>query len=296
MTLRLLVLVALVALLGCEPSAPSPSPRTDPEPPPSRVTTRVEETTHAAEGPLRLSVRRVEMPGWSGRMVVASFTPGEHRVQVVPSERPAALDHIVAGARSAQPFAAIDGGFYDLEGAPMGLVRTEGRDVSPLRETGGSGVLVVEGARARIVHRDAYAPNDAITDAVQSVDRIVSEGRSLVSARASQRRAARSAVALDARGALHLVVAFDQRAIAHEEDARITLGSESGTTGPTLGQMAELLARSPEDGGVGAVEALGLDGGFSTSMTVKSAARALRIEAFRATINGVLVTARLPEP
>jgi hypothetical protein len=292
MTQRVLTIAAaLLASLGCDPS-PAPS-----VPPPDSVETapptpRVEETTQATDGPLRLSIRRVEMPGWSGRVVVASFIPGQHRVQVVPSERPEALDTIVARAAATQPFAAIDGGFYDLQGQPMGLVRTSGRDASPLREGGGSGVLVVEEGLARIVHRDAYAASDAITDAVQSIDRIVSEGRSLVSAQASQRRAARSAVALDAQGSLHLVVAFDERAIAHEETARIALGPECGTTGPTLGEMAELLTRSPEQGGVGAREALGLDGGFSTSMTVKSAARALRIEAYRATINAVLVTAR----
>ena len=90
-------------------------------------------------------------------------------------------------------------------------------------------------------------------------------------------------------GVLYLVVAFDERAIASEEDARIVLDEDSGTTGPTLGEMAALLIA------IGARDALGLDGGFSTSLTVKSTRHALRIEAFRATINAILVHAA-PSP
>ena len=41
--------------------------------------------------------------------------------------------------------------------------------------------------------------------------------------------------------------------------------------------------------------ALGLDGGYSTSLVVKSDTRALSVVAYRATINGLLVTAR-PAP
>lgn len=284
---RPLAVAALLALAGCEPASTAPSP---PSPEPPRSASEDVVRVETSDGPMRLSIREVAAAGWSGRRVVVSFEPGAHRVRVVPSERPDSLDAIVAAVGAPQPFAAIDGGFYDLRGAPMGLVRAGGRDASPLTERGGSGVLVVEDGRARIVHREAYAPSEALTDALQSIDRIVSEGRSLVSDQASQRRAARSAVALDASGRLHLVVAFDRRAVGLEEEARIVLDRESGTTGPTLGELAELLVRSPEEGGVGAVEALGLDGGFSTSLTVKSATRSLRIEPYRATINAVLVS------
>lgn len=266
--------LALLFILGCE--APPLADRPPPIP--------TAETVHADDGPMTLSMRTIDAEGWSGRLVVVTFARGS-AVRVIPSDGPRPLDAIVGPAGAPQPFAAIDGGFYDLEGDPLGLVRTGARDVSALRPGGGSGVLVVERGVPRVVHRDAYRSSSAITEAVQSIDRIVRDGASLVGPRASQRRAARSAFAIGAAGELHLVVAFDARAIAEEEVARIVLDEDSGTTGPTLGEMAELLIA------LGARDALGLDGGFSTSLTVKSAERALRVEAYRATINAVLIHA-----
>lgn len=275
------VALALVLLAGCVPAAPLP---VDDD-------TVVAEEIHAEQATMTLSVRRVSQPGWSGRIVVASFSPGRDRhVRVVPNDRPAPLSEIAAGISPPEPFAVIDGGFYETTGEPMGLVRAAGLDHHPLGERGGSGVLVVDGGRLRIVHRDAYEPSPSITDALQSIDRLVNGGSSVVGSAASHRRAARSAVALDREGTLHLVVAFDDRAVASETEARIELGAEATRSGPTISQMAELLMRAPQDGGVGAEEALGLDGGFSTSMMVKSAARSLSVVAYHATINGVLAT------
>lgn len=270
-------------LAACEPS---PTPAAPPDP------AEIEETVRAEQSAMTLSVRRVAQPGWSGRLVVASFSPGAGRhARVLPSERPRPLSEIVAAASPPQPFAAIDGGFYDTQSRPMGLVRAGGADHAPITDEGGSGVFVVEADEPRIVHRDAYASRDAVSEALQSIDRLVGGGASLVSPEASDRRAARSAVAIDAAGAVHLVVAFADEAVARESETRIELGSQATRTGPTIRQLAELLLRPASDGGVGAVDALGLDGGFSTSMTVKSQARSLSVVAYRATINGLLVAA-----
>lgn len=285
-----LSILALI-LVACEPSAPPASPT-----PPTPEPLRVEETVRARDSTLTLSVRRVEAEGWSGRVVVASFSLGAGRhVTVVPSEGPRPLDAILAERSPPRPFAAIDGGFYDSHGAPMGLVRTGGEDRAPLTERGGSGVFFVDGDRARVVHRDDFHPSPSIREALQSVDRIVDAGASVVSAAASNRRAARSAVAIDEDGAVHLAVAFDERAVLSEGAARIELGPDSTRTGPTLGEWATLLTRPASEGGVSAREALGLDGGYSTSLVVKSDTRALSVVAYRATINGLLVTAR-PAP
>lgn len=282
--------LVLTALVACEPSPPPAAPPA-PTATPTPTRTEVEETVHATASALTLSVRRVTAEGWAGRVVVATVTEGQgRRVRVVPSEGPRPLDAILAGVSPPRPFAAIDGGFYDTDGEPMGLVRTEGADRAPLTARGGSGVFFVDGERARVVHQDDFAPSPSIREALQSVDRLVDGGESLVSPTASARRAARSAVAIDADGAVHLVVAFDERAIAREDDARIELGPDSTRTGPTLGEWATLLTRPASEGGVSAREALGLDGGYSTSLVVKSDARALSVVAYRATINALLVT------
>lgn len=226
------------------------------------------------------------MNGWSGTVVVASFPKGGYDVRVLPSPKPAPLDTILAADPVAAPFAAIDGGFYDREGQPMGLVRTGGRDVAPLRKGGGSGVFVYTDGVAHVVHRDRFT---AGTEALQSIDRIVSGGASLVRDKPGSRRAARSAVALDAAGGLHLVVAYDQRAVVSQREGEVQLGPHSASSGPTLAQMATLLTRSPGAGGVQAEEALGMDGGISTALTVDNGAQSLHVRPFNATINALAV-------
>ena len=278
-----LALLALLALVACTPEPPPAPPAPD--------DTEIREQTHAEQSSMTLSVREVTQPGWHGRLVEVTFSAGAGRhVRVLPSARPAPLREIVAEASPPQPYAAIDGGFYDTRGEPMGLVRAGGADIHAVGEQGGSGIFLVEGNVPRIVHRDAYAPSERIPEALQSIDRLVNAGSSVVSPTASERRAARSAIAIDARGGLHLVIAFDERAVAHEEEARIELGPDATRSGPTIAQWAQLLRRPVEEGGVGARDALGLDGGFSTSLVVKSEARALSVVAHNATINGLLIT------
>ena len=220
--------------------------------------------------------------------MVASFPAGGFEARVVPSAEPARLDAIVTSTKA--PFAAINGGFYDRSGAAMGLVRAQGRDVIPLRKGGGSGVFVYADGAARIDHRDAYPSGAPGQAALQSIDRIVSGGVSLVKLGGSSRRAARSAVALDAEGGVHLVVAFDDAAPLREEDGHIMLGPRSASTGPTLGQMAILLTRSPEAGGVRASEALGLDGAVSTALMLDDGVRTLHVQPFNATINALVLS------
>ncbi len=277
------LLFALAITLGCEAAVPAPERQTRGSESPA---TRPTETLHAEHDGMTLSVRQVTGEGWSGRLVVVAFaSPHERHVRVVPSESPRPLDAILGATRPAQPYAAIDGGFYDVDSEPMGLVRTDGVDVRALSENGGSGVFLTEGGRPRIVHRSEYVASEQVREGLQSIDRLVHEGRSLVSPHASPRRAARSAVAIDGDGKLLLVVAFDDRSVVREEEARIELGSQSGQLGPTFGEMAELLVLA------GARDALGLDGGISTALTVKSSVRSLRIDGFRGTINSIVVGA-----
>lgn len=275
-------MLALV-IAGCTPSEPEPTPDTP------ASSAQVEEVVSAEDGPLALSIREVSQEGWSGRMVVVRLRARDgRRVRVLPAERPTPLAELVAPTSPPQPFAAICGGFYDPSGDPMGLVRVDGREVSPLGENGGSGVFAVGEGDVRILRADGFDPAH-YASAIQSIDRLVSRGESLVRS-GSDRRAARSAVAIAGSGELRFAVAFDTRAIASEDPARIELGPESARTGPTLAQWAELLRLDEAEGGVGATEALGLDGGYSTSLVVKSNTRALSVVATRATINGLLVT------
>jgi hypothetical protein len=127
--------------------------------------------------------------------------------------------------RRGAPFVAIDGGFYDVNGAPMGLVRAGGRDVAR-SEKRRIGVLVIERGAPRIVQRDEYRASDEISDAVQSIDRASSSAAA--ASGASVRATSCAERARDRRtGTIHFVVAFDDRAVGEEEDARIALDEDS---------------------------------------------------------------------
>lgn len=218
---------------------------------------------------------------------VAEFPP-DATLAVLPSPHPAPLEQI-ARAREHRRCVIINGGFYDDHGA-MGWVVHAGEEFAPLRRGGGSGVLIVDTDHPRILHRDHAAgrPHEAL----QSIDRLVDDGRSLVGPDARPDLDARSAVALRRDGTILLAVVFADAAIARESFGRVELGPASSSTGLSLAAWAELLARPVVEGGLGAIAALNLDGGYSTAISAHADGFALDIVAHRATINALEVCLR----
>lgn len=198
----------------------------------------------------------------------AAKLPRSAAIDVVPSERPRPLSELVKASGS---WAAVDGGFYD--DGPMGLVVSEGVEHHAWSRGGGSGILV--GPRAAILPRDQWKPGP--TEALQSIDRLVEGGRSLVQQPGP--RDARAAVALGS--ALWLVVAVDDDSVQPGPDG-IQLRRTSGR-GPTLAELAELLVL-----GLGAEQALNLDGAVSTQMIVSLPDWRWVVRGELGTINAVL--------
>jgi hypothetical protein len=234
---------------------------------------------------LRENVLRVELvearAGDRALLVIRAELPAEASFAVRAADMPVALPEI-AGDGSV---VAINGGFYDPSGHAMGLVVENGRVVSPLRRGGGSGVLVHARTGFRVVHRDDV-PNDGVLAAVQSIDRIVAGGQSLVGARASPARDARSAVATFRDGSARLYAVFAVDAVASKTcDAAgcsLSLSTASTSTGISLHELSMLMVAE------GADAALNLDGGFSTSFEARLGGRRLRVAGFRPTINALI--------
>lgn len=222
------------------------------------------------------------MHGW---LWVARIRPGKARFELLPASRPRPLAVILKGHEPTGDYVAVNGGFYDHE-KPMGLVVSRGKLVSPLGAHGGSGVFLVEGQRPAVVPRDDYRAHAPVL-ALQSVDRLVDHGRVLVRPRPDLHRDARSAVAIDADGAVLFAVAFDARAAFPLSDDAIRMSEPCTTTGPTLLEFAELLARD-----LGARFALNLDGGSSTAMRLRIGEARLDVIARRATINALVARPR----
>ena len=231
---------------------------------------------------LRVSQRAIAVDGGPGRLIVVEVPPMAV-VEVVPVWAPSALQAFVEVAPG-RACAAINGGFYDLQGA-MGWVVHAGGEVAPLRATGGSGVLVIDGEGARIVHRDDAKGRPR--EALQSIDRLVDGGRSVVGAGARPDADARSAVGLRGDGTMVFAVVFADAAVVREDGGRVELGPASSTTGLSLAAWAELLARPVAEEGLGVVTALNLDGGYSTSLVVNVGGVELEVVAHGATINAL---------
>ncbi len=237
---------------------------------------------------LQLSQHGIEVELFEARAglrtlyVVRATLPADTAFRVQAHAEPAPLAAIVG----AGPLVAVNGGFYDTNGKPLGLVVEDGATKNPLLPKGGSGILVRDEAGLRVVHRDALPDPSRIDQALQSIDRIVDGGRSLVGRTADRAFDARSAVATYSDGSARLYAVFSPEAIESREcnasGCTFELNRRSTSSGVSLAELARFLVAE------GAEAALNLDGGYSTSFEARLADRHLRVVAFRATINALV--------
>lgn len=250
--MRLLVLATLTGLVACggppPPAAASPDPTWDTLP----------AVIHRADG-LVLGHAVVEVPDDDPFHVVTVTLPRDAVVTVTPADGVVRFRSLLPTDDG--PWVAVNGGFYGADGQPLGLVLSDGKLWHALgRSAGGTGVLLGAPGPAAVVHRDAYTEGRA--HAVQSIDRLVDAGQSLVKPAAGARHAARTAVAITADSVV-FAVGFDPTYASLAADG-ITLRATAGT-GPTLAAFADWLVA-----GLHAEQALNLDGAISTQLAVRA--------------------------
>jgi uncharacterized protein YigE (DUF2233 family) len=243
---------------------------------------RGERILEASEGELALVVYRAKAGKRPLYLVEATLGAGAD-IRVEPSAGPARLEDILA--KAPEGFAAVNGGFYDKQGIPMGLVVSDGKTRSKLKRGGGSGVFLVDAKGPRVVHRDEV-PKQRIAQAVQSIDRVVDGGKALVGPRASAALDARSAVSVDKDGRVRLLAIFSPDAVAQKScgpsACTFALDSRSSSSGVSLAELARYLVDT------GSREALNLDGGYSTSFEAALGGKRLRVRAFGATVQALV--------
>lgn len=232
-------------------AAPAPARADDPAPAPPPSSTAPPQAPAPAPAqagkpaPWRAIAPGVEHLAVHGDQVAADLLRFDLRrfradVRVTGAAAPAsARQHREASGASA----AVNGGFFDTDGKPLGLRVTAGKTVVPLRSRVDWGVLVVRDDRAAIVHSrdypaDAPADDTTVVAALQVGPRLLIDG---APPKLKAQSARRTAVALDAEG------------------ARLTLVVTRGAV--EARPLAELLAR------LGFVSALLLDGGPSTQLS-----------------------------
>lgn len=244
------------------------------------------------EAGLSFSEYAFESDATAGVAWVVRLDLKQTKLVLAQSKKPGPLSEVLGkAAPQAGAYAAINGGFYGRDEQPMGWVVADGRELAPKTRSGGSGIFLLTGEGASVVHRDATLPKTPPLLALQSIDRLVDAGKSLVKPRPAPPRDARSAVAVLDGGSVLFVVAFDRQSAEIAGDA-VTLNAKSTSSGMTLAEFAEVLALPEARGGLGAKTAMNLDGGFSTSMQLRVGDTERRVVAHRATTNALLAAPR----
>jgi hypothetical protein len=240
----------------------------------SRVTA---EETHATEWNSLapgLWYRPWEVPTDEGTAIaghVFRADPRIVRMTVLDARRPdRRVAPVVVLRQESQAYLVVNGGFFDEDARPLGLVVEDGKQTSPLRKVD-QGVFVISLGKPAILHsRDPLpAPIDA---ALQSGPRLVVDGRAL---QLKPQVSRRSSICLPGDGTVIVVVM--PRPVS-------------------LPDLARSLVRQATDGGLGCWSALNLDGGPSTQLSVVTPALNLEVEGGWGVPNGIAILPRSAAP
>jgi uncharacterized protein YigE (DUF2233 family) len=163
----------------------------------------------------------------------------------------------------------VNGGFFSPDLKPLGLRITQGRLKSPLKYTPWWGIFFTEGSNAYVVSQKQFKADKNIDFAVQSGPRLIVNGQipSLKPGVAN-----RTALGIDKTGKVILLVT-DSYPVTTQE-------------------LANIMKNSADQGGLGCVNALNLDGGSSTQLYAKTNNFNLSIPSFVTVADAVLVVPR----
>lgn len=197
---------------------------------------------------------------------VLRFDPARFALEVVEArETGGPLADARAFRKARGGIAAVNAGLFDPKYRPLGLLVSGGRQLRRLRQVDHA-VFTIAGHKPGMQHAHKYVAPPGLEFAIECGPRLVVGGKPLSF---KQRLARRTAIAHDARGRVSLVVS-------------------GGVL--RLGDLAAFLARAEVNGGLGAVDALNLDGGSSTMLDLEHpAARAAVRSPIRVPVGLVLI-------
>ena len=207
----------------------------------------------SAEAPVAGHVFRVDLR--HARIEILDARRGDRRAARVATLR-----------EDAKALLVMNGGFFDTEIRPLGLVISANGQTSPLRKLD-QGIFLIAGGTPRIQHASEPIPAN-VEAALQAWPRLVVDGQPL---RLKPQKSRRSAICVPGDGTVLLVV-FDSIV--------------------SLQELATELARPAKDGGLGCWSALNLDGGPSSQVSLKTPAMSLEVDGGWAVPNAVAVLPR----
>jgi uncharacterized protein YigE (DUF2233 family) len=246
----------------------------------------------ARDGEMEVERQRWRFEGVSGWSWRVSWPRDAAAKVLASSEREPLGDLLSRAGTPSGAWAAINGGFYEQgsgEGVyvPMGVVLASGAMIQKYQRRGGSGILVVVDGLASVVHHSRWKEIQARkpTQALQSIDRIVDGGESLVKPREGARSAARSAVVMGEQR-LWLIASAADGSIVERADGAVQLRG-TGWQGMPLWAFASYVLETTD-----AQEALNLDGAVSVQLEALASGKRLRVLGELGTMSAVLVSQR----
>jgi uncharacterized protein YigE (DUF2233 family) len=228
--------VVCVSTAGCRPEGAGPRPV------PTDAAVGIGDARHPDDG------TRAEVAGEVFAVRRWSFETSRSEVALVDLSMHGSLTE----ALGADGRVAVNGGFFDPEGRPIGLAASGGRTLSKFSPTMSGGVFYVADGVARIAATEDFDPHMAVAFAVQCRPRLVVAGRPNVK-RDDGQRAERTALCVRDEGRTFDVVIAEP------------LG---GARGPSLFALSQYLSAEGR-----CVDALNLDGGPSTGVAYRPEGR-----------------------
>jgi uncharacterized protein YigE (DUF2233 family) len=190
--------------------------------------------------------RKASNDAQTADLSIVSFSPKTHTFAVM--DNPAGAFDAGSAAVKRGALAAVNGGYFHPDRAPLGLLVRQGVEIHPLEKAKLlSGLVVVTGDRITLRRTSEFKASPAIREALQAGPFLVDGGKP-VGGLENTRSAARTVVFMDSTGRFGFLTCKSL----------------------TLAETAELLATPSLVGGGKISRALNLDGGSSTALWVRS--------------------------
>jgi uncharacterized protein YigE (DUF2233 family) len=222
------------------------------------------------QGSAGIEHRRIELndggTGERATLDLALFSTKSATVRVI--DNPTGKDDLAAAMRREKGLAGVNGGYFDPEDKPVGLLVSDGKAIAPLRKTRLlSGVMLVSNGQLQLLRTAEYSSKRKASAALQCGPFLVDRGQPVPGLNDTR----------PARRTFLLTGALDRAAIGF-------------CSGVTLAQLARILATPELAPGLKAQRALNLDGGSSSAFWFAREREPFSISEQKTVRNFVVVT------
>ena len=181
---------ALVSMTACQVTEPSLA-----ETPPAPIIAEPAQTPQVAQkiAPTSTAEKhptKVQTVSYNGtKFTVLTFDRRDYTIQVVDQKNGPGTEYQNAEAAGKGALAAINGGFFTPEGAPLGLVITNGETRGHFNTASSLGTGLIDGEKLTLISRKSYKKNTTTKELLQTGPRLLWAGEKLTGLSSKKPRA-----------------------------------------------------------------------------------------------------------